>query len=131
MAAEDPIVKVRFQYLEMPGAKLDFVYHGKRYSLQSGEKYDLPFSVVEHLNSRQVPEAYWEIDESGQLRHHRTLRSRFNCQILDLGELVKPKKEVKAEDKHEPSDQKEPDEIVKEEAPEDGFKRKAKATPPA
>lgn len=82
-------IKVIFQNLEMPGVRLDFTLDGEHYALEHGKEYLLPIEVVQHLNGLQVPDPYWEIDpDTGQLVHKDRLRSRFNCIIVNLAEIV-------------------------------------------
>lgn len=51
-----PVIRCRFQHIEMPGVDLDFSFQGiQNYHLVDGQVYDLPQPVVEHLNSLTVP----------------------------------------------------------------------------
>jgi len=87
---EEAKIKVKFQNLEMPGVRLDFTLQGVGYGLEHNTEYELPVSVVEHLNALQVPDPYWIVDEeTGQLKHYTRMRNRFSCQILDLKELLR------------------------------------------
>jgi len=54
---KEPLVRVRFSNKEMPGVDIQFSFQGvKRYHLFDGMVYDLPRSVVNHLNNNcKVP----------------------------------------------------------------------------
>ena len=48
-------IRVRFQNIEMPGVTLQFTFRGEQFELADGHVYDLPMSVVNHLNSLTTP----------------------------------------------------------------------------
>jgi len=75
---------------EFPKADLEFSFDRRRWHLKDGEKYKLPFHVIEHLNGLVIPESKYETDaNTGQLAHISTvMRHRFTCHPVDLGQLA-------------------------------------------
>ena len=99
---EEDRLRIRFSNLETPGARLDFTLQGNRYHLEDGKEYDLPISVIEHLNGLRIPDPQYEEDpETGQIVHKRDrVKHRFNCQILDLRNLARRLAEKETEKDH-------------------------------
>ncbi len=79
-------VRVKFINNETPGVPLEFTYEGIRYNLVPGQEYDLPYSVVNHLNSLAVPDPKFEIDPATQQLKEvsRTMKHRFTCHPTQL-----------------------------------------------
>ena len=107
---EDPLIHVRFQFLECPRGVLEFAWnptHGiarstevngirrgvkaRRCELRDGVEYDLPASLIEHLHGLVVKESEPMIDEdTGHLRGSRTVtRSRCACLALHNRETLR------------------------------------------
>jgi hypothetical protein len=65
VAAEIP-VKVKFTCIDDPKGTYDMIYPavpgGTKYRLVSGLQYDLPVSMIDHLNSLEVPDPQIEED---------------------------------------------------------------------
>lgn len=103
----DPTIKVRFQNLEdppvpgRPSPPLSFVYgryvfresrseeSGPDTALRHGQEYNLPLSVINHLNSLKVPEYGHQIDPNTKavmsvVTGHR---NRFSCVPIDMGDF--------------------------------------------
>jgi hypothetical protein len=94
----DPTMKIRFQNIEdppspgRPSPALSFVYGRYRYkesrsdeepdtALRHGETYDLPVSVIDHLNSLSVP-VYGHIQDPVTKALKTVVmgvRNRFSC----------------------------------------------------
>ena len=72
-------ITVQFNNNEFPGQSLTFNYEGINYFLESGKRYDLPISVVDHLNSIMIPDPHYEQDPvTGQMQLVAdSTRSRF------------------------------------------------------
>lgn len=89
------LVKGRFNYLEIPGGTLRFVYRAYkgdpviRYELKDGEIYQLPVGVAKHLNNNvgRIEHKYL-LDAHGrpsQLAQHRIRRCTFeNLEFMDI-----------------------------------------------
>ena len=72
VAGEDR-VKVKFTCIDDPKGTYDMIYPaitgGTKYRLVSGLQYDLPVSMIDHLNSLEVPDPQIEEDPvSRQIR---------------------------------------------------------------
>lgn len=84
---KDRMVKVRFQNTENPRGDLPFTYEGKGYHLYDGEVYDLPKSVVNHLNNLTYPIKKWDRehpdDEQAVLKEIGQTH-RFNCIAIEI-----------------------------------------------
>lgn len=92
-------VRVKFINNESPGIPLEFTYEGIRYKLDPGLEYELPYSVVNHLNSLAVPDPKFEMDPAtGQMKEvSRTMKHRFTCHPTQLfGPREKPEKAAAA-----------------------------------
>jgi len=76
--AEEDKMKVKFTFPESPGCALTFDYEGFDAELRDGRVYDLPMSVVKHLNSRVQP-IYEPVAEEGQVCRKVGERNRFAC----------------------------------------------------
>jgi len=70
---DSQLVKGRFNYTEMPGGTLSFVYKAYegdpviRYDLKDGEIYYLPISVARHLNNNVgYNESTYLLDKNGK-----------------------------------------------------------------
>jgi hypothetical protein len=65
----EPKLRCTFVNMETKGLDLAFTYEGLRFHLEDGKEYELPISVVEHLNSLKVPVKRYKTDPaSGQLK---------------------------------------------------------------
>lgn len=74
-------MRVRFQNIEFPGASLQFNFQSvKTYQLFDGKEYDLPLSVIDHLNSLAVP-VYKMYDPEEEKTH-------FNPEPKDPSERI-------------------------------------------
>ena len=58
----EPKLRCTFVNMESKGLDLAFTFEGLRYHLEDGKEYDLPISVVEHLNSLKVPVKRYKTD---------------------------------------------------------------------
>lgn len=116
----DPLVKVRFMRMDFPNANLEFSYDsgrgirvlGKRkgnvspeqrkvlanrlprspkYNLFSGEVYDLPLSVIRHLESRTMSDSRPVIDQvSGMISGNEpVIKPRFILNVIMTDEQIK------------------------------------------
>lgn len=83
---DDPLVEVTFAHIEFPGADLECTIEGHKYHLFHGQKYKLPISVIEFLNSRQVPDDKYDIDPATKqvTGISKGVRNRFSCIPTDL-----------------------------------------------
>jgi len=94
----------RFNFLEQPHQRLDFCFgktiwnekrqrkgtHMEKYSLMDGESYELPQYIIDHLNSKTVPDPYFEKMQNGMIRsHHNRRRNRFSCNPTPKPQPVK------------------------------------------
>ena len=77
-------VKVEFKNLEFKGADLSFDYEGVHYDLVDSENYNLPVSVVNHLNSLHVKEPQSEEGPNGERAVKVIKRNRFSCIPVEL-----------------------------------------------
>jgi len=84
---KDTIVKVRFQNSENPKGDVPFTYEGIGYHLYDGRTYDLPKSVVNHLNNLTYPIKAWvrerPEDEQAVLKVVGQTH-RFNCIVIEI-----------------------------------------------
>lgn len=83
---KDPLLSVRFQQIESPGADVDFTVDldgkgNRSFHLYDGQVVKLPVSIINHLNRLAVPNPHYEVDpESRQLTSVvRGVRNRFAC----------------------------------------------------
>jgi hypothetical protein len=76
--ANEDKMKVKFTFPESPGCALTFDYEGFDAELRDGRVYELPMSVVKHLNSRVQP-IYEPVAEEGQVCRKVGERNRFAC----------------------------------------------------
>lgn len=76
--AEEEKMKVKFIHSESPKRTLTFDYEGFDAALTDGRIYDLPISIVKHLNSRVQP-IYEPCQEEGQVCRKVGERNRFAC----------------------------------------------------
>jgi hypothetical protein len=79
----DPILKAKFLFLERPGQNLEFSVNGVKWELWDGVEYNLPKSVIDHLNSLTVPnDKYLVDDKTGAILDVvKGSRNRFSVQI--------------------------------------------------
>jgi hypothetical protein len=108
----DPTVRVRFQNIEDPPAAgrpsppLSFTYNQYIFkesrtegetdtALRHGEEYDLPLSVVNHLNTLKVPVYGHKIDPvTRALKSYVvTEQNRFSCVPVDMGKFIQTQAE--------------------------------------
>jgi len=80
----DEVIEVEFMNLEEPGLMMKFSYgttkNLKNYTLMHGGKYQLPRSVVKHIESRQTPIWNWRPDGQGSMQKSLVgYQPRFNC----------------------------------------------------
>ena len=97
-ARDEKLVKGRFNYLEVPGGILSFVYKAYkgqpvvRYDLKDGEIYRLPLGVAKHLNNNvgRIEHAYL-LDQQGnpsKMTNRRVRRCTFeNLEFMDIEEM--------------------------------------------
>jgi hypothetical protein len=94
--AGEKTVSVLFQHLD-GDKELKFAYSGTKgilvnkrtgkprpiqtFHLIHGQVYDLPLSVVDHLNSRVVPDVITVPGPDGQITTRPITRKRFSCEI--------------------------------------------------
>jgi hypothetical protein len=64
--ADEEKMKVKFTFVESPKCHMSFNYEGFDAKLQDGRVYELPVSVIKHLNTRTQP-IYEPVDEEGQV----------------------------------------------------------------
>jgi len=107
----DPMVNMKFVNNESPGTDVEFAYDsGKglkkgqkcpRYHFFDGEEYNVPYSVVERLNSLRVPDNRWVIDpETKMIRGiKKGWRNRFSCQLTMSREDVMRLQAMKSKSK--------------------------------
>ena len=77
-------VTVEFMNLEEPGLLQKFCYgstkNPKTYILFHGGKYKLPRHLVNHINTREVPNWKWVPDGTGTLNKQMVSKTpRFQC----------------------------------------------------
>jgi hypothetical protein len=103
----DPMVRIRFQNIEDPGTPdrpsppLNFTYEGYVFresrdseredtALRHGKEYDLPLSVVEHLNGLMIPDYGTERDPVTKALKTVVVapRHRFSCVPVDMGKFT-------------------------------------------
>jgi hypothetical protein len=84
---DDEIISFEFMNLEEPGVPIKFVFgkmpRPQKYTLLHGGKYKLPRTVVNHIESRQMP--IWKYTPDGEGRMAKRLtgyKSRFQCRQL-------------------------------------------------
>jgi len=98
---KEPKVRVKFQNIEFPKASLSFNFEGvKRYVLLDGQKYDLPVSVINHLNSLAIPiYKMYEADEVAKGFNPEPVDpneritgsiNRFSLIPVDIGTMIAP-----------------------------------------
>jgi hypothetical protein len=58
----EPTLRCSFVNMESKGTDLFFTFEGLRYHLEDGKEYDLPISVVEHLNGLKIPVKRYKTD---------------------------------------------------------------------
>ena len=94
-------LKCTFVNLETKGANLEFVFEGNRYRLDDGQEYDLPISVIEHLNSLKVPVMKYKIDPTtGMLKPETEVKQmlqRFSVTPISLREYTEVLKKAQGE----------------------------------
>jgi hypothetical protein len=94
---DGPVVRVLFQHLD-GDQELKFPYDGgkgfkkdkktgkikplKTFHLINGQQYDLPLSVVDHLNNIAVPDVRTVPGVDGQITTIPIRRKRFSCEII-------------------------------------------------
>jgi hypothetical protein len=99
LAAKDKqLVRGRFNYHEVPGGVLSFVYRAYkgepviRYDLKDGEIYNLPLGVARHLNNDvgQIEHSYL-LDKYGKpstMAHRKVRRCSFeNLEFVDIEDI--------------------------------------------
>jgi len=69
-------MKIKFTFPESPGCALTFDYEGFDAKLIDGREYELPMSVVKHLNSCTQP-IYEPVQEEGQVCKKVGDKNRF------------------------------------------------------
>jgi hypothetical protein len=69
-------MKVKFTFVESPGCHMSFNYEGFDAKLQDGREYELPISVIKHLNTRTQP-IYEPVEEEGQVCRVTGQKQRF------------------------------------------------------
>ena len=74
--ADEEKMKVKFTFPESPGCALEFDYEGFDAKLIDGRVYELPKSVITHLNTRVQP-IYEPVKEEGQVCKKVGERNRF------------------------------------------------------
>ena len=112
----DPTVRVRFQNMEdppqpgKPSPALSFVYgqyvfkesrgpeDGEDTALRDGKEYDLPMSVVDHLNGLRIPTYGKEIDPTTKALRSviSGYRNRFSCVPVNMGKYTTVEKPPQA-----------------------------------
>jgi len=100
-AANDPIVRMKFMSLESPNASYEFTYAGPngfkldgrgnampapKWHFFHNRSYDVPYSVVKHLNSLKVPaDVQVQTDAQGFIQSlysgDTNRQPRFSCTI--------------------------------------------------
>lgn len=97
-AKDEQLVKGRFNYHEIAGGTLSFVYKAYkgqpvvRYDLTDGEIYKIPLGVAKHLNNNvgRIEHEYL-LDRNGKpstMAHHRIRRCSFeNLDFMDFEDL--------------------------------------------
>lgn len=96
-----PLLRVRFTYLEFPGADLSFSYEGWRFGpLEDGNVYELPEKVVYHLNSLGYPKTALVVDQqTGQTKHVSAGKvSRMACVPVGQEAKNEPRQPPQEED---------------------------------
>lgn len=95
---DEQLVKGRFNYHEVPGGTLSFVYKAykgqpvTKYELTDGEIYRIPLGVAKHLNTNvgRIEHSYL-LDQRGNpstMAHHRVRRCSFeNLEFMDIEEI--------------------------------------------
>ena len=74
--ADEDKMKIKFTFPESPGCTLSFDYEGFDAKLIDGREYELPLSVVKHLNSCTQP-IYEPVDQEGQVCKKVGDKNRF------------------------------------------------------
>ncbi len=98
---DDPLVRMKFLNLLSPGVDLEFNYDSGRglkkgqkspyYHFFHGKSYEVPYSVLEHLNELIVPDNKVDVDEdTGQIRGRiEGTKNLFSCQIILTPEQIR------------------------------------------
>ena len=119
--SDDPIVRVIFRNLEDPTAPgkpsppLSFTFNGHTFkeskkeeipdtALRDGQEYDLPLSVVEHLNSLTIPVSGTKRDPitGGIQTYDAGTRARFACTTVNMGQYQRVDKPGTVKGKQQP-----------------------------
>lgn len=108
---KEDTVRVRFYNNEDPPTKdkpspeLEFSKEGIRYNVYHGKEYDLPISVIEHLNNLKIPIYGWSDPDpvTGERRSEvKQWFYRFTCTPVNMQDAVtkkpgRPPKDKEAE----------------------------------
>lgn len=72
-------VMAKFQNLETPKANVEFTYEGHTYNFDDGKEYEMPVTIMNHLNRLTVTEKELIVDPlTGQGKHQtKSTRNRF------------------------------------------------------
>jgi hypothetical protein len=74
--ADEDKMKIKFTFPESPGCALTFDYEGFDAKLIDGREYELPMSIIKHLNACTQP-VYEPVKEEGQVCKKVGDKNRF------------------------------------------------------
>lgn len=78
---EEDLIEVKFNNNESPETDVEFYFDGRWYRLLDGATYELPVSVVDHLNGLAVPvySDVWDDKKKGYVSKITGSSNRFTC----------------------------------------------------